>query len=221
MAPAPNEADVEWRTAGGLQTVSFFTVSPQPDDSASIWAGSWGNNIGVSDNGGKTLQPLHNGLETLSVLAILRHLAPGQFTVGTIEGLFRSDDGGTSWFKLPGDLAQQTVYALHQSQNGSIFAGAADGLWESADYGASWQPVLGLPPATVIRLGEVMVEGEPLIWAGTEDSGVWLSSDEGRTWRFGGLAGRSVYALVVDLNGESIVAATDQGLRMGTLTSAR
>jgi photosystem II stability/assembly factor-like uncharacterized protein len=221
LAPAPDEADVEWRTAGGMQTVSFFTVSPQPDDSASVWAGSWGNNIGVSDDGGETLQPLHNGLETLSVLAILRHLSPGQLTVGTIEGLFRSDDGGTSWFKLPGDLTQQTVYALHQSPNGSIFAGAADGLWESADYGASWKPVLGLPPATVLRLGEVMVEGEPLLWAGTEDSGVWLSSDEGRTWHFGGLPGRSVYALVVDFNDESFVAATDQGPRMGTLASAR
>jgi ligand-binding sensor domain-containing protein len=155
------------------------------------------------------------------VLAILRHVSPGQFTVSTIEGLFRSDDGGTSWFKLPGDLAQQTVYALHQSPDGTLFAGAADGLWKSADFGASWQPIRGLPPATVIRLGEVVMEGAPLLWAGTEDSGVWLSSDGGITWRFGGLAERSVYAMVVDASAERLVAATDQGLRIESLASAR
>jgi ligand-binding sensor domain-containing protein len=196
-----------------METVTFFTVSPDPQNPAAVLAGSWGNDIGVTDDFKAGMQPLHNGLETLSVLSILRHPSPGQFTIGTIEGLYRSDDGGASWFKLPGDLAEQTVYALQQTSDGSLWAGAADGLWRSDDYGASWQRIPALPPAAVIRLGEVVHDGRATLWAGTEDSGVWLSADNGDTWKYGGLAPRSVYALIV--SGGRLVAATDEGLRTG------
>jgi hypothetical protein len=215
-----------------MDGVLFFTVSPDPADPAALWAGSWGNDIGVTTDGGLTLQPLHNGLETLSVLSILRHPTPGQYTIGTIAGLFRSDDGGASWFKLPGPLAEQTVYALHQGTDGVIWAGSANGLWSSADYGATWAPAPGVPPRTVIRLGELTGaltgegaseltgNGPPRLWAGTEDSGLWLSADAGATWQFGGLDGRSIYALIAvpaDSPGEGarLVAATDAGLRTG------
>ena len=193
-----------------LENVTFFTVSPDPTDAAGLWAGTWGNDIGVSSDGGATLTRLGNGLETLSVLAILRHPTPGQFTVGTIEGLYRSDDGGKSWFGLPGPLARQTVYALLHGDDGVLWAGAADGLWSSRDYGATWERVGALPTTTVIRLGKVAMSDAQWLWAGTEDAGVWWSRDQGTTWRFGGLPGRSVYAL--QAQDGSLLAATDRGL---------
>ncbi|HHW87818.1 MAG TPA: hypothetical protein GX400_16630 [Chloroflexi bacterium] len=208
---------VVWRTAAGLEEVTFFTVSPDTTSADRFWAGTWGNDIGVSKDGGETIARLGAGLETLSILSILRHPTPGQFTVGTIEGLFRSDDDGASWFKLPGALTRQTVYALLQGDDGVLWAGAADGLWRSNDYGVTWQRINALAATTVIRLGRIDLPDGPLYWAGSEDAGLWLSRDLGATWRFGGLAGRSVYALAPA--GEQWLAATDMGIAASSFSA--
>jgi hypothetical protein len=214
-SPAAVPAGVIWHTPESMNTVLFFTVSPDPAAAGHMWGGTWGNNVGVASGDGMTIQPLHNGLETLSVLAILRHPTPGQYTIGTIAGLFRSDNGGASWFKLPGPLTAQTIYALYQDAAGVIWAGAADGIWRSDDYGGTWHMIPRLPPTAFIRFGEVQWAGAPLLWAGTEESGIWLSADGGDTWQFGGLAGRSVYALIADAARSRLLAATDAGLQMG------
>ena len=203
-------ADVRWRAAQGLEGVTFFTVSPDPNAPERFWAGTWGNDIGVSLDGGETIERLGAGLETLSILSILRHLTPGQFTVGAIEGLFRSDDGGASWFKLPGALSSQTIYALMQTDDGALWAGAADGLWRSPDYGATWERLESIPSTTVIRLGKAATPNGSLLWAGGERAGFWWSQDGGASWSFAGLAGRSVYALAW-ADGR-FIAATDDGL---------
>lgn len=207
---AVQQDPVAWRRTAGLEGVTFFTISPDPTNADRFWAGTWGNDIGVSDDGGRTLARLGAGLETLSILTILRHPTPGQFTVGAIEGMFRSDDGGASWFKLPGALARQTVYALLQGGDGVLWAGAADGLWRSDDYGITWRRSDALADVTVIGLGRVPLPDGELLWAGSEDAGLWWSQDDGASWQFGGLAGRSVYALTAV--GERLIAATDGGL---------
>ncbi len=204
---------VRWQTAKGLDNVLFFSVNPHPSDPNTLWAGTWGNNVAASRDGGATVAPLHNGLETLSALDVLWHPTPGQVTIATIEGLYRTDDGGASWFKLPGPLAHQTVHRLWQTADGLIWAGAADGLWFSRDYGAVWERAAGMPEATVLRLGEVSLTGRQVLWAGTEEMGLWLSRDGGATWRFGGLSGRSLYSLFVDpWRPGRLLAATEQGL---------
>lgn len=192
-----------------METILFFNVDPSPTDPMELWAGSWGNNVGVSLDRGGMLAPLHNGLETLSVLDVLWHPISGQMTIATIEGLLRTDNDGASWFKLPGPLQQQTVHALHQTADGVIWAGAADGLWLSRDYGVVWARATGLPPVTVLRLGRT----RDFLWAGTEGAGLWWSRDGGTTWASAGLGARTVYALLDE--GEWLIAATDAGLWRG------
>ncbi len=208
-----------WSAARGLEGVLFFSVNPHPTDPDLLWSGAWGNDIGVSADGGQTLASLGNGLETLSILDVLWHPTPGQVTVGTIEGLYRTDDAGASWFKLPGPLSQQTVYDLLQTGDGAIWAGAADGLWVSADYGVNWTRIESIPLASVLRLGQFTdAAGELWLWAGTEADGLWLSADGGQTWVFGGLAGRTVYQLLADpAQSERLVAATEQGIFAASL----
>lgn len=216
--------ELTWTEAEGLNNVSFFRVNPSPTEPNVLWAGTWGNNIGVmtdvgnhdgNDDGnddGARLASIHNGLETLSVLDTLWHDQPGQFTVATIEGLYRSDDGGASWFQLPGALKAQTVYALHQTADGAIWAGAANGLWVSQDWGIEWRRIAELPEMTVLRIGEVLLNGESTFWTGTESDGLWTSQDGGMTWAFGALAGRTVYAVATDPEDGVLVVATDRGL---------
>jgi len=204
---------VRWQETNGLSSVTIFTLSLETTVPERFWAGTWGNDIGVSNDGGVTMNRLGNGLETLSVLAILRHPTPEQVTVGTIEGLYRSDDGGATWFKLPGALSRQTIYALHQDDDGTIWAGSADGLWQSRDYGVSWARMPGVPPVTVLRLGTLDSAKGPLFWAGTEGAGLWWSRDRGQHWYSAGLDARTVYALLADPTRPGhLIAATDHGL---------
>ena len=198
-----------WQTGAGMDRVFFFGVAPAPGEAGDVWAGSWGNNVGRSDDRGATFAPIHNGLETLSVLDVLWHNTPGQATIATIEGLYRTDDGGASWFKLPGPLMGQTVHALMQGVDGVIWAGAADGLWRSDDYGVTWQRATGVGAHTVISLGNVEFEGASILWVGTEYSGLWISQDNGVNWTWAGPAERSVYGVIA---AENLSVATDQGI---------
>ncbi len=226
---------LDWHTAHGMERVYFLSVNPHPTEAATVWTGTWGNNIGFSNDGGQSVQPLHNGLETLSGLDLIWHPTPGQVTLATIEGLYRTDDHGRSWFRLPGPLAHQTVHSLLQSDDGAIWAGAADGLWVSRDYGVTWTRINDLPQMTVIRLGRLAVPPLPpdssnppftesitsplvyrpaqWLWAGAERSGWWLSRDGGATWHFAGLAGQTVYNVLLDPTRPGhLVAATAQGI---------
>jgi ligand-binding sensor domain-containing protein len=201
-----------WQNSVGMESVTFFGVRPNPDEANQIWAGTWGNALGVSLDRGASLTALHNGLETLSALAIWWHATPGQITIGTIEGIYRSDDGGESWFKLPGALQAQTVYALLQSESGALWAGATDGLWVSQDYGVTWVRQEELPPVTVNRLGQMVINGRSMLWAGTEGDGMWVTVDGGARWQAVGPSGVTVYAVVQ--REAQLMVATDQGIQL-------
>jgi hypothetical protein len=204
-------ATINWQESDGLNDVLFFNVTPHPARPQLVAGGTWGNNLGLSRDGGQTIDPIHNGLETLSVLSLSWHATPGQLTIGTIEGLYRSDDAGDSWFKLPGPLQQQTVYALLQTGDGTLWAGAADGLWFSPDYGASWQQTPAIQGVTVMRLGQLTAGGQSWLWAGTEGAGLWLSGDNGTSWQLAGLSDLSIYNLFSHpTEPDLLVAATNE-----------
>jgi hypothetical protein len=224
---------IDWQSSEAMNKVYFLRVVPNPAEPAQVWSGTWGNNIAASSDGGQHVEPIHNGLETLSGLDLLWRPTPGQVTLATFEGLYRTDDGGQSWFKLPGPLGRQTVYSLLQTDDGVTWAGATDGLWRSLDHGATWEQNPSIPPATILRLGQLAVLPQPSIlppfhpstqpplvyapqtwlWAGTENHGLWLSQDNGATWQFAGLAGRTVFNLFFDpLQSRRLIAATDGGI---------
>ena len=208
----------EWLAAQDLEGVRFFSITPDPDDDEKMWAGTWGNDIGIvtgiATGNGVRVESLGNGLETLSVLDILHHRSSSAISVATIEGVYQSQDGGESWGRLPGPLVSQTVYSLHEDMEGTLWAGAADGLWRSPDMGRSWTRNAKFGATSVIRLGDLSLsQGQRLLWAGAETDGFWYSVDRGQEWRNGGLDGRSLFRLVADPDQPGrLIAATDDGL---------
>ncbi len=193
----------------GRQVV--FTVAADPHRSQSIYAGSWGNNVLRSVDGGSTWAPLHGGLETLSVYSLaFSPDDPRRLYVGTVEGVRCSRDAGLSW--SPCGLDRETVFALTPApvDGCTLYAGTTSGAWETSDCGESWSH-MALPHATTVYSITVVADRPATLLAGTQGRGVWRSGDGGRTWYSWGLDGRSVYALLVHQDG-TLIVGTDDGL---------
>jgi len=117
----------------------------------------------------------------------------------------RSEDGGRTWtpIPIPGAISGLTAIA---ARGGTVWLGTRDkGILRSTDGGATWDPIVGTLPAydgptghaprVVIGLlatgdgdlylstgGTESVGGGEMALAATS-AGVWVSNDEGDTWR--------------------------------------
>ncbi len=111
---------------------------------------------------------------------------------GTLEGLYRSTDGGTSWMKLvstPNVFGRQGWYnvslAIHPANPNIIYFGGLS-LWRSQDGGATWANISNPrdyfldvhPDQHAIAFNP---QNPATIWLGC-DGGVWRSDDGGNTW---------------------------------------
>lgn len=116
-------------------------------------------------------------------------------------GVFRSDDGGTSWQPimdgLPSDFG--FVVLAHPTRGGSAWVIPIDGetmfppegrlrLWRTDDAGGTWREVGGGLPdghyASVLRDAAHVIdlEGTAAITLGTRNGSVYVSQDEGESF---------------------------------------
>lgn len=149
----------------------------------SIFAGTFGDGIFQSTDGGQNWAAVNNGL---SVNTDITALACVNTTLlaGTGIGLYRSTDGGASW-NSSSDLSIG-VNALVVTDD-TILAGTyGNGIYMSSDLGQSWfeansgfnsHPWEGNCPT----VNTFVVSGND-IFAGTSDSGIFRSSDNGVGW---------------------------------------
>ncbi len=91
--------------------------------------------------------------------------------------LYRSEDGGESWFEIPeSSVASGARLAAHPT-DGSLFAATEDNLLHSTDRGNTWRVVL--PGNTT---GVTISKADPdTIWA-SQPQAILVSRDRGQTW---------------------------------------
>lgn len=145
-------------------------------------------------------------------------------------GLFRSQDGGTSWedayqsLNLPEKLSTP-VAALSPNYGADheVFAGVQGGILRSHDGGKNWLfAKLPDPPPLVVSLvlsPNYIRDG--IILAATLEDGVMISTNRGGSWSAWnfGLLDLNTYDLVVSPNftqDETVFAATESGIYRST-----
>ena len=214
------DGGTSWRrSTEELGTINVFNVTVSrpvaSGEKAIVYAGSWGNNVLRSRDDGRTWAPIHNGLETLSVHAFA--VDPGDPNVlyaGTVERVYKSDDGGASWYVIDDGMRSAITtfdLVIDPHRSGRIYAGTTAGVYRSDNDGMAWvYKGDGLGELTVNALAIDPGKAETL-YAGTEHHGMYLSIDGGGHWIPWGLKDLSIYSIVIDDSGR-IWAGTEEGV---------
>ncbi len=159
---------------------------------------------------------------------------PGVVYTGTLDGVYRSEDGGASWTRasrgLPDSVslidgsvrtAAVDVLAFGPESPSTLYAVAAfyspghfsRAVFRSTDAGETWTAAgRGLEDTLVNTLAaDPVVPGR--LFAGTEDGGVFLSEDAGMTWTAmsAGLTGAPVEDLALSTGSPATLWAATYG----------
>ncbi len=141
-----------------------------------------------SDDAGDTWHI--SGLVTPPPLVVALAVSPnftedGTVLAGTAEdGVFVSTDRGASWVPWNFSLLDLNVYALalspHYAQDHTVYVGTESGIFRSSNGGRGWRELpFPMDVAPVLALG---VSANGTIYAGTEDHGLYASTDGGAAW---------------------------------------
>ncbi len=116
----------------------------------------------------------------------------------TDEGIFKSEDGGSSWEKLPGIEHPRVTAIAVSPADGAVYAGTEpSSLFVSRDGGESWRELEGMrnlpsaptwsfPPrpwTSHVRAIALSYADPNLVVAGIELGGILRSTDGGETWQ--------------------------------------
>ena len=174
------------------EPVTCFTASPRFGRDGVVLAGTQGDGILRSIDGGRYWNLSNFGLRNFEVFALV--CAPNwseheQVYAATGDGVYESPNGGRAWRQLGAGLQQRVVLCMtllplagHPSRAGGVlFVGTEqDGLFRSDDGGLTWQLLdLGGDPGPVNSL---CVSPQGIVLAGSSDLGLLRSSDGGQTW---------------------------------------
>ena len=145
-------------------------------------------------------------------------------------GLYRSDDGGTTWhfaYQLLNLKAPLPTLAVAVSpdfpSDGSVFAGVPGGILRSFDGGQSWHIAeLPSPPSVVSALAiSPDYTRDGFLLAGTLEDGVFSSSDRGGHWAAWNFGLLDLNVLCMDISAtfdrdETLFVGVDSGVFRST-----
>jgi hypothetical protein len=162
-----------------------LALAIDPTHPATVYAGTDGQGVFRSENGGTSWAAAASGLTTTHVLALaIDPATPATIYAATNGGgVFRTDDKGVTW--VPAGLPDTRVNCLvvDPATPATLFAGThGQGVFRSQDSGATWTAVstnldngyvysLAIDPATPTTL-----------YAGTSGGKVYRSTNAGAWW---------------------------------------
>lgn len=197
-------------TSTTVGSLSSLTYSGQK-----IWAGSVGNGVAYSSDGGGTWTVSIQGMIVPPLLTVaptiygVVTLPGGQVMLATQKGIYLSTNSATSWGPASTGLPTtgvapftvvQPIFSGMLGPNNAVYVGTTSGVYMSSDVGTSWTGV-GLAGKTVSKLVGSPSSMYALVYG---DDAVYHSMD-GSTWTK--LAGTpaELSAIAVDPNNAQVV----------------
>lgn len=145
-----------------------------------MYAGTEINGVYQSTDNGKNWNPASNGLPEYISINTISEIGSSLFAATDGGGVYFSINNGMSWMPVNNGLTSLRVQAL-SVYGTNLFAGTFGGLFVSRDNGNTWTHISGgISNGKVINCFAV---GGNSIYAGTEEGRVFVSPDDGATWK--------------------------------------
>jgi photosystem II stability/assembly factor-like uncharacterized protein len=207
----------------GWKYTKCFSVSIAQLKNKEIFYLSCGNGVQKSPDDGKNWIITTGWNITECLKTAIDPINPDMVYAATAYGIFKTSDGGKTWLEKNVGLVSTftPTVIIDQNDRNMLFCATEAGVHRSKNGAESWEPIglLGLGVRTLIQH-----PAQPnLLAVGTEDDGVFISDDHGKTWhqKINGLTTKTVYALAFAPQDPNIIYAgtfrggifksTDQG----------
>jgi photosystem II stability/assembly factor-like uncharacterized protein len=194
-----HESRDKWNPgAGGLITHS---ITLDPDEPQRLWIGISAAGVFRTEDGGASFHPANQGTEACffpedkfpevgqCVHKVLAHPGKaGRLWQQNHCGVYRSDDGGTSWEALHGNgLPSEFGFALaldpsdpdtafvipEEGAENRVTCNGRLGIYRTTDAGASWELIVAEEPAWAAVLREGMSYDDEAVYVGAQSGHVY------------------------------------------------
>ena len=186
----------------GLVHVESLAIDPRSTDI--IYAGTWYLPYKTVD-GGKSWKSIKNGIiDDSDIFAIdIDPRDPNHLIASACSGIYETKSGGESWRKVQGIPSQSRrtrAILQHPSVPGVVFAGTTEGFWRSDKGGDADSWMVTTSRQLEINSISVHPSRPDTIFIGTNNYGVMVSYDSGKTFTptNGGYSGRFANSIVAD-----------------------
>lgn len=225
-----------WKRVSNPEVV-VNDVYVDPRDSNHVMIATDRSGVMASTNGTATWETSNHGYAHRYVSALLSdNQNSGTLYVGVVNdreygGVFYSRDNGQHWMQKAAGLGGRDVFALKQTSSGTLVAGTNRGIFALDRNAAEWRsmntvtvettvktPRKGSKKAAVTttvaksqldaRVNDLELDAHH--WFAATTSGVYISTDQGKTWHGGRVLGQQDF-VSVRAQGETVLAATRAG----------
>lgn len=176
-----------------------------------IFAGTWGQGLYTSTDGGTTWNAISRELSNAAVHALAVN-QDGDIFVGTYTaGMYRSTNSGSSF--EPVDIDYLHIWSMGIDSQGNIFAGTyGGGMYFSNDNGESFVAYNNNLPATHIY--SIRIDPSDDVYITSWNGGVFVLESDTKSNQWGplGMTGLDVSTLWYDETEGALYAATGAGL---------
>jgi photosystem II stability/assembly factor-like uncharacterized protein len=229
------DAGKTWKHVTNSEVV-VNDVVVDPRNSNRVLLATDRSGVMASEDGAQTFLASNHGYTHRYVTAILADQSdPNSMLVGVVNdrefgGVFSTHNGGQSWQQKSSGLGGRDVFALKQASNGALIAGTNRGIFMLDRDGSEWHAMNAIvnekvsvravkkgtkktSVATKTAVRSVLeakvneIEITPKRWLAATSAGLFTSTNQGKSWSGGPVAGKTEF-VSVQAKGNLVVAAT-------------
>ncbi len=203
------DEDTVWHHTGATRIRAFGMATVQASKGKRLYIAS-GNGVHKTTDAGESWR-ITTDWRTAEIMCLA--IDPKNENIlfaSTPYGVFKSTDAAGSWNEASRGLEKSkfvSAVIIDSKSSSTVFCSTEDGVYKSTNGGGSWYR-LDLHVSGIRTIRQSPADGS-IIAVGTEDDGIFISSDRGRSWQKSrnGLGQSTFYTVAFDPRDSRIIYA--------------